>query len=269
MEQETHIFAYGGSILSRKENKKLVYSDDAFQHLAKIFKDHDDSKFLSIFGGGAHARHLQDSRDREVRKLLGIEDLESDVKDLPPGLETDALKYNLNVFGIKGTIANGEEGIQRLDKIFPGEVCPKVLTNPNIDLPKEDYRIYIGGGFKPGSSTDNATMLWAEKLNATRVHKVSDYGKLRDVHYLKYKKKLDETYQTLDETTFEHIIGLVGIPEDFNPGDKTPLDPSAALLGLKLALENPQFRLNIGKFDQLEKMIQGVHFEGTVVRGKL
>lgn len=263
----THVFAYGGSIVCPgfdEGKKEPIYDIDAIQNVGNIFRQHLNDGFMVIIGGGRLARHYQQSREPEFRRVLGID---QDVKiDELPALYRDGLNYLKNIAGIEATLRNAQEVINVLSETeLNGSLCPEVLTDPYMPRP-EGHRIYVGGSFRPGASTDFACMLWAQVLNANMVHKVSNYDVMRDVRASEYESELHNTYRLLLETSFQHVIGLVGNPGDFRPGDNTPLDPSAAALGLQLSRKIPGFQLNIGRSEELEKMIAGKKFRGTIIR---
>ena len=89
---------------------------------------------------------------------------------------------------------------------------------------------------------------------------------MKDCPAHKFNKDDVHKYVDLPNTDFEKVIALVGT--ETVPGGDYPLDPKAAAKGLKLA-RDPDFggfRMNIGRKDQLEKMLAGEPFYGTIVR---
>jgi len=266
---ETHIIAYGGSVVCPKmTNNKPYYDLEAISLLGKLARKNPKDKFYFIIGGGALARYKQNLEKEKISSFLNI-NLNSKLKS-PSELDNYVKNVLLDRIGILATRENAKKVLEILKNHlgFGEEVFDEVLIEPYGRVnPSIKSRIFVAGGHLPGASTDFVSMKYADNFNATKIHKVSNYPVMLNVRAKEFDKKRAHEYPVLRKTTFNEVIGLVGNPEDFEPGDSTPLDPSAAKLGLKLSQRNPSFMLNIGLEECLPKMVSGENFDGTIVKG--
>ncbi len=242
-----YVIKFGGSRL--RPNKDVDQSCVDF--LISLAKNHPKEKFLFIIGGGFLARQLQEEGKESLNTLFKPDE--------------DLIEQGRDLLGIRATRENGRYLIQAFNKANLN-VSPTLLYDPT-ELPKENYNIYIAGGWKPGWSTDYVAMKFAQKFDAKTVIKVSDFEYVRNVSPLSLegmkKEDIDEKIKDADvlkDTTWEEMANLVGTK--WVPGLHTPLDPLAAALGLK----NKDITLYIIEEEQIGNVLNKEEVKGTVVQ---
>lgn len=237
------IIKYGGSIL----NPDGHYSQEAIDRLATLLKAHPDELFCLIIGGGKVCRRLQDASEAILADVL------------PSGQMSNAR----DEIGIATTKINARYLLERLRPLFGEQLCPGLIVDPHA-RPPEGYRIYLATGSLPGHSTDYDLMVLVESFNADRAIKISDFPVVLDVQASEFKRELLDQYAPLPEMSWSKMHELVG--DEWRAGGHYPLDPSACAIGRKLAFKG--FTLLIGQYSQLEAMVAGKPFTGTIVRGR-
>lgn len=199
----------------------------------KKFKDlilsFEDFYFLIVAGGGKVAREYQ-----LALKKFGIKKEEF-----------------LDEIGILATFLNA----QFLKFIFWPYCKEKILKrlDQKIDFGKK--RIIIGGGTKPGWSTDFDALFWAKKLKTKRVIVATN------VDYVYDKAPNKKGAKALEKIKWEDYFKIC--PKKWTPGQKLPLDPIAAKFGKKNKMEI--FILNGKNFPEFKKAILGKNFKGSVI----
>jgi uridylate kinase len=127
--------------------------------------------------------------------------------------------------------------------------------NPTIHFP-ENKNIVIGGGWKPGWSTDYVATMIAQEYDIKTVINLSniDYVYTADPKIDKNAVKI----KNIDWKNFRKIVGSKWVP-----GMNKPFDPIASKkaeqLGLKVVIMNGKKLVN------LEKFLNGGEFLGTVI----
>jgi uridylate kinase len=135
-------------------------------------------------------------------------------------------------------------------------------TEENIFLEPKDAQIgediIIGGGWKPGHSSDGAAVELARVLHAKTVLNLSniDYVFTDDPR----KNPNAEKIEKISWTDFKKLL-----PESWDPGINAPFDPIAARMaeesGIKVVVMNGK------NIDNLKKYFSGESFSGTVIEG--
>lgn len=233
------VIKYGGSII----NPDGKYSDEAINRLINIVQQNPKESFCFVIGGGKIARFLQDAAQPFFNEA---------------NIPQDQIDADRDEIGIATTKINARYLLERLSPDFGDELCPNLIINPFIDIPK-GFRIYLATGYAPGNSTDYITVEIAKTIKADRVIKISDFPVVLDVKALEFDKSKISEYQALPEMSWEKMLELVGTR--WVAGGNYPLDPKAAVMGSQMKL-----KLLIGQYSQLEKMISGEDFVGTVVQ---
>lgn len=236
------IIKYGGSIL----NPDGYYDHAAIEKLTQLIKANPKEVFCFIIGGGKICRQLQDAADTYLQKILP--------KDQLPSARDE--------IGIATTKINAKYVLEQLKPHFPTTICPHLIIDPHT-TPPIGYSIYLATGALPGSSTDYDMMVLAQSFNADRAIKISDFPIVLDAKATEFKKELLATYQPLPKMTWSKMHELVG--DKWLPGGNYPLDPLACTIGRELATKG--FLLLIGQYVELENMIIGKEFTGTIVQG--
>ena len=187
-------------------------------------------KMVFIAGGGKTARLYQQA-------LRGLIDINQDDEDW---------------IGIHATRLNGQ-----LLKIALKDVTEDfMVTNPD-DLPETDKPVIVGGGYKPGSSTDLRAVQIAKNLGAKQVVNLSniDYAYTADPNE-------DPSATKIEEMSWNKFLTLA--PNEWSPGLSAPFDPIASMEAKK---ENMEVAIiNGNKLEEVEKYLKGETFIGSLIK---
>ena len=120
----------------------------------------------------------------------------------------------------------------------------------------KDKKILVGGGWKPGHSSDGSAVALAQTLGAKKLVNLSNI----DYVYTADPRK-DPNAQKIEKINWVDFRKL--LPEGWNPGISAPFDPIAAQMAQELNLE--VVVMNGKNLVNLENYIEGKEFIGTVV----
>lgn len=196
-----------------------------------IKKKSENNNFAIITGGGYLARKYQ----QELHES-GIV------------VTSDAL----DLVGIKAT----RENARIVRDVFGDFAEPEILSDPT-KITLTDKPVLVGGGYKPGHSTDGATVVLAKSLGAKKLINLSniDYVYTADPRTNPNAVKIEKS----NWTDFRKLL-----PEEWSPGINAPFDPVAARMAEELRLEVAV--LNGKNLENLSNYIDGKEFVGTVIR---
>ncbi len=185
--------------------------------------------FAIITGGGKIARDYRDAL------------IASGVTDV----------YILDLMGIDATRYNAE----LIRYSFGGLAEPKIFLDPtNLNLSGKN--ILVGGGWKPGHSSDGSAVALAQTLGAKKLINLSNI----DYVYTADPRKNPDA-QKIEKIGWVDFRKL--LPEEWNPGISAPFDPIAARMaqeaGMEVAIMNGK------NLQNLENYIDGKEFVGTIV----
>ncbi|MFA4833994.1 MAG: UMP kinase [Patescibacteria group bacterium] len=227
MEKDTYIISLGGSLVVTPEgiDWKLL---KGFRSL--ILKEiRKGKKFFIIVGGGATCRKYNEAAQKAAK----------------------VSQTNLDWLGIYSNRLNA----RLLKTVFGPIAYPEIITNPIAPLFTKS-KIIVGGGWKPGWSTDYVATVMA------REHKVKTVINLSNIDYVytcdPKKYKIAKPIKKMDWKDFRKIIG-----NKWNPGLHAPFDPVASRLAEKLGLE--VIIMNGKKLDNLGNYLGGKKFKGTMI----
>lgn len=188
-------------------------------------------KFMLITGGGRIARHYQEA-GRAVIGNINNEDLD--------WLGIHATRFNAHL----------------LRTVFQDIANPRIITNYEKRLYNWKEPIAIGAGWKPGWSTDYDAVILARDYKAQLIINLSNINGVYDKDPKKYKDA-----QLIKKITWGKMEEIIG--SKWSPGFNAPFDPVATPLAKKLGLT---VIITSGHdFKNLEKIINGEPFDGTVV----
>lgn len=227
----TTIISLGGSIIVPDE----IDTDfiKKFFQLIKGFADNGD-RFVFVCGGGAPARKYQTA----YREIVDTELQNADIQDW---------------MGIRATHLNA----QLIKGVFGSYCKDPVVTNPKADNLEFTGSVLVGGGWKPGFSTDTDAVYLAQRFGAELVINLSNI----DWVYTE-SPRLNPNAKKIEKATWEEFIKIVG--EEWIPGKNTPFDPVAS----KICKEN-NIRVictNGRNLENLKKILSGgTDFTGTVI----
>lgn len=188
------VISLGGSLISPRELDHSFLK--SFRDMVMMYVDRGYS-FLIVTGGGSLARtYIQHAQQ------LGM--ITSDDADH---------------IGILATHIHAE----LLRILFPASVCAsRIIKDPDDSvLYDHAYPIMIGGGWKPGASSDHATVRYAHALGASTIINMSN------IEYI-YEKDPSQFPDAHHFTELSWPAYRALIPETWTPGLSAPFDPLAA-----------------------------------------
>lgn len=226
MNDEKIIISLGGS---------LIIPEEIDQDFLKSFKElivsqiAQGKKFVIITGGGKLCRKY----NKVAQEVSGIK-----------GDELDWL-------GIYSTRFNAE-----FVRLLFGENAEKsIIVDPTLPL---DFTksIILGGGWKPGNSTDLVAVLLAKNIGAKKVINLSNTDYVYDAD-----PRTNPDAKKIEKISWIEYRKL--IPEEWNPGLNSPFDPIAS----KMAEEEGiiVMTMNGKPLENLANALLGKEFQGTTI----
>lgn len=218
------VLSLGGSLVC-PEKIDFEYLREFKRFVLKWLKKR--KRFIIFVGGGNTAREYQKS-----------------AKDLRVSNKVD-----LDWIGIYATFLNAT--IVRT--IFGDIALPQIITDPTQKI-RTNKKVIIGGGWKPGRSTDYDAVLMAKTMGVKRVVNLSNI----DVVYDKDPKKFDDA-KPLRQISFNQLLKITG--RKWIPGANLPFDPIAAKLAQREKIEI--IVLNGRNLKNLDNLLNKKDFIGT------
>jgi len=243
-----NIVKIGGSII----NPDGEYDNRFIAKLIDIVKESKE-RFIFVVGGGKLCRKVQMAAKPFREEALTT---------------NERISYANDLLGIAVTKINASYVLEKFKEQLGSEVEPEIIIDPTKKI-KSSARIYFTGGWKPGCSTDKDMMIMAEIYGAKKIVKVTDVEYIKQINPLKFsklsepeKKKVLAEAKDIKEMSWKQLVDLIGT--DWKPGLNTPFDSQAAELGYTL---RKQVMLLLGRKEELERMLTGKKFKGTIVKG--
>jgi uridylate kinase len=221
------VISLGGSLFA-KEEMDIAYLKKFQKLILSHVKSH---KFYIVTGGGNQCRIYQ-GYARELSKAS------SDDLDWT-GIQVTRLNA-IVVKSMFGKIANEE-----------------IFLTPQ-DASKSKSKIVVGGGWKPGWSTDYVAVYIARLIKADTVINLSNVDYICDKDPNQYKDA-----KPYEEMSWKELRSLVG--NRWTPGLNMPFDPIACKLAEKEKLT--VVILNGKKLNNINKFFSDKPFVGTTVNG--
>lgn len=187
--------------------------------------------FLLIVGGGKIARKYGDA----VKEIV------------------DPTNTNLDWLGIAITKANAE-----LVRISFGDLAyERIIENPE-NIPKTNSHVIVGGGWKPGNSSDLAAIRAAKTIGAKTIIN------LTNIDYV-YDSDPKSNPEAKPVTNISWIDFLLLFPDNnWTPGSNRPFDPIASCEAQ--TNEQEVIILNGRDLDNIGLCLEGKTFKGTVIK---
>ncbi|MBT5808403.1 UMP kinase [Candidatus Uhrbacteria bacterium] len=207
---------------------------DFLKELKKIVKKHVKLgwKFVIVVGGGGTARQYQEAA-RKVGALT---------------------REDLDWLGIHSTRLNGH----LVRTVFREIAHPVMIKDPTRAPKRWNKPVMVAAGWKPGWSTDYVATRIAKRLKSSVVINLSNIDYVYDKDPNKYKGA-----KIICDISWKDFRKMVG--SKWDPGMNVPFDPVASKLAsnskMKVAL------LNGKNFENLDKLLKGERFVGTVIGG--
>lgn len=188
------------------------------------------NKFVIIVGGGGLCRQYQKAATEAV------------------SISTAAKDW----LGIAVTHLNA----QLLKTCLTKAARPEILTEPQKDKGFSKYPVIVGGGWKPGWSTDFVAIQAAVNFKISRVINLSDIPYV----YTANPKK-DRAAKPIKQLSWAQYFKV--IPSRWTPGLNTPFDPMAARLAQK---RNIEVIVADGRnLKNFKSILAGKKFKGTTI----
>jgi uridylate kinase len=214
----------------------LIIPDDIDVDFIKLFVEtvkeyvSHGFNFLIITGGGKICRKYNNSLKEVV----------------------NASNEDLDWMGIATTRLNAE-----FIRICFGDLAfDKVILDPDF-IPETIKPIIVGGGWKPGNSSDLAAVYSAKSIGAKTIINLSNINFVYD----KDPKKFSDA-KAIDKMSWDDFRAL--FQADWDPGLNSPFDPIAAKEAESLGLE--VVIMNGKDIKNLKAYLDGKQFVGTVIK---
>ena len=157
----------------------------------------------------------------------------------------------LDQIGITVTRMNAELFRQALRDLTE----PETFLDPTAVIPS-DKPVIIGGGWKPGHSSDGAAVGLAKALGAKKLVNLSNIS-----HVYTADPRVDANATPIDMIGWTEFRKL--LPKDWDPGLSAPFDPIAAGMAQELGLEVAV--MSGHDLENLKKYCDGQASVGTII----
>lgn len=218
----------GGSVLAPDEINTKLLKEFCLLIKKQVKKG---NKFIIIVGGGGVCRKYQ----------LAAESAGKNVSN-----------ENKDWIGIYSTRLNA----QLLRSCLSVESMPDILTDPLKVKNFGRYSIVIGGGWKPGWSTDFMAVKTAVNFG---ISQVINLGKPDYVYTADPSK--NTLAKPIKQLTWEQYLNI--IPSKWTPGLNTPFDPIASRLAQKNKIA--VIVANGKNLKNFQNILQGKTYKGTTI----
>jgi uridylate kinase len=228
MEKEKKIIiSLGGSMIVPNGLDAVFISKFKKLILKWVEKSH---RFYIVTGGGKTCRNYNDALKQIVNPT----------------------NEDLDWLGISATRLNAE--FVRI--CFKDKAYEKIIMSPD-EIPETDKPILVGGGWKPGNSSDLAAVHMAKSVGSNTVINLSSVDFIYD----------SDPKQNPDAKKFEKISWseyLSFISNEWNPGMNLPFDPIASKEAQVESIEV----IFIGghNLESLDLYLKGEEFIGTIIK---
>lgn len=228
MENKKIVMSLGGSLVVPEEIDTEYLK--SFVPFIKKYVDNGYS-FLLIIGGGKMARKYGDA----VKKL------------------TNPTNTDLDWLGIAITKANAE--LVRIS--FEDLAYERIIQDPE-SIPETQKSIIVGGGWKPGNSSDLAAIRAAKSIGAKTIIN------LTNIDYV-YDSDPNKNTEAKPIENISWVDFLLLFPDNnWIPGSNRPFDPIASCEaqnnGQEVVILNGHNLENIGNY------LEGKTFKGTLIK---
>lgn len=226
---KTIVISLGGSIVVPKAGEVNFIFLKAFRKLILEFIK-KGFKFIIIVGGGKTCRLYQTAAS-EVSKV-------SDGDKDWLGIHTTRLNAHL------------------LRTIFRDAAYPVILDDPRKPV-KNNWKLLIASGWRPGNSTDYIATLLAKRF------KIKEIINAGDVPFAYDKDpRIHKNARAFKEISWENFRKIVG--SRWTPGLSAPFDPVASKLSQKLKIR--VFIIKGTEIENFRNLLLRKGFRGTLIK---
>lgn len=226
MKNKLFVISLGGSLIipGKVDTKFLRNFKNLVQNQIK-----KGCRFIIITGGGKICREYQEA----LIKISKIGPTE------------------LDWMGINSTWLNAK----LVQLMFEKLAYPEIAKNPER-LVKFRQPILVGGGWKPGRSSDGSMIKFAHTYKAKTVINLSNVSYVYNKDPKKYKNA-----KKLTNLSWNELLKITG--HKWIPGKNVPFDPTAARFAKKHKIK--AIIANGKDLKNLDKMLSGKKFRGTAI----
>jgi len=196
---DTIVVSLGGSIIA-PDGVDVAFLRAFRSSILGYLAEDAGRRLILVCGGGRVCRDYQ----RAYRDVMA------------QGERTAGSAEAQDWIGVAATRVNAE----LVRQIFAPHCPDPVVLDPTA-VSLFTGRILVGGGWKPGFSSDFDAVVLAERFSAGTVLNLSNIDRV----YTADPRK-DPSARPLDRTTWDELIALIG--EEWVPGLNAPFDPVAA-----------------------------------------
>lgn len=229
------VLSMGGSVFA-PNGKDSTINIEYLKKFEKFIRKQIAEKkrrFFIITGGGYTARQYRDA----AKKAAGA----------------DLTNEDLDWLGIHSTRLNAH----LFRSIFRDIAYPWILKHYDmVDKKVTKYPVVIGGGWKPGWSSDYCATLVAGDYGVKTLINLSNIDMVYDKDPNKFKDA-----KPIRKMKWDDLINIVGT--EWKPGLNVPFDPIASKIAKKARLK--VIICNGHDLKNLEKIFDGKEFVGTVI----
>lgn len=224
------VISVGGSLIVPNEINTIFISNFKEVILKQISYGR---RFIIVCGGGKTARDYQNAYKMTV---------------------SIANNDTMDWIGINATKLNAHF----MANIFESVSDQDIVDNPNEKIVSKKS-IVVACGWKPGFSTDCATVLIAKNVGAQKIINLTNadgvYNKDPNV-------KNGKKAKMFKSISWDNFLTL--IPKEWTPGLSSPFDPIASMEAKKNGLEVAI--INGKKLVNMELYLEGLSFVGTTIK---
>ncbi|TVQ20326.1 MAG: UMP kinase [Spirochaetaceae bacterium] len=215
-----------------------------------VVPDGVDVAFVSAFAGSMRA-YLDADRARRLVLVIGggatARTSQAAARKLDPNVDSAFL----DEIGIAATRVNAA-----IVKAAFAELCSApVFTDPTT-IAANQSRVMVGGGWKPGFSTDTVAVYAAQAVGADRVVNLSNIAMIYTAD-----PRTDPDARPLQSMSWQELFAIVG--DDWTPGKNTPFDPVATRLAASLGMT--VIAADGRNLENLDALLAGRRFVGTTI----
>lgn len=224
------VISLGGSLIVPNGGIDTSFLQHFNNFIRKILAQDKNRQFFLVAGGGVTARHYRDGGRNVVGHELTADDLD--------WLGIHASRLNAHL----------------IRTIFRDIAHPYIVKHYEI-IRKVSEPIVVGGGWKPGWSTDYCAVLLCEDYNVDTILNLSDIPQVydKDPQYPDAKPQ-----RQMNWGEFRKLVGDTWIP-----GMNVPFDPIASKKAQELRIKLVVMRGN--DFDNLANYFARKEFVGTTI----
>ncbi len=226
----------GGSLLTGKTTEPYVKLDpETYRRYAETLKELQclGHEIMVVCGGGKPARHFI-----EISKKLGGS---RDIQDR---------------LGVKATHVNA---LLMMSALGDHADQTRIYQRGSDLRHAQKGKILVGGGYKPGSSTDYRAVIFAEKMGADLIINATDVPGVYDRNPEKYKDAVK-----LKKLTFDRLEKIIKESTRQAPGEYGLFDLKAVRLAKKAGI--PVVFIDGRDPEEIKRAVDGTH-SGSRVEG--